>query len=96
MPTSEVCDLLEAKGLAYSLIYSAGDILDNPHYAARGGILTLDNPRIGQLKMPRLSATPAPVPRLAPELGAQTDEILESSLGMTREQISALRSQRVI
>lgn len=91
---------LDAHGLAYSLIYSAADIAVDPHYEARGTIATVHNPRIGALKMqapqPRLSATPAPALRVAPELGAETDTILRGWLGYSQDRLTNLRDDGVI
>lgn len=97
---AEISQALDTHGLAYSLIYSAAEIAVDPHYEARGTIATVDNPRIGLLKMqapqPRLSATPAPALRVAPELGAQTDDILREWLGYSPDKLKSLRNDGVI
>jgi formyl-CoA transferase len=99
-PVAEISQALDTHGLAYSLIYSAAEIAVDPHYEARGTIATVDNPRIGPLKIqapqPRLSATPAPALRVAPELGAQTDDILREWLGYSQDKLKSLRNDGVI
>jgi formyl-CoA transferase len=99
-PVTDISELLDTHGLAYSLVYSAADIAVDPHYAARGSIATVDNPRIGSLKMqapqPRLSETPAPPIRVAPQLGAETDIVLREWLGLSRDKIENLRDVGVI
>jgi crotonobetainyl-CoA:carnitine CoA-transferase CaiB-like acyl-CoA transferase len=96
----KISHALDANGLAYSLIYSAADIAVDPHYEARGTIATVDNPRIGPLKVqapqPRLSATPAPAIRVAPELGAETDLVLKDWLGFSDVKLNSLRNDGVI
>ncbi|MGO4249894.1 CaiB/BaiF CoA transferase family protein [Paenarthrobacter sp. RAF54_2] len=94
-PIPELCQILDEKGLAYSLIYSIEDIVVDPQYQARGTIATVENPRYGALKMPapqpRLNRTPAPAMRPAPELGSHTDEVLSELIGLSAEEIAGLR-----
>lgn len=91
----EVCRILSEKGLAYSLIYSIEDIVEDPHYKARESIVTVDSPSLGQLKMPaaqpRFSGAPAPEMRPAPLLGADTDDVLRELAGLSIERIAELR-----
>ena len=53
--------------------YSAADIFADPHMAARGDLVSIDDPVIGpvrqQAPFPRLAKHPAPVPRGAPRAG---------------------------
>jgi formyl-CoA transferase len=80
-------------------IYSAKDIVEDPHYAARGMIeqivtrdgLALKVPGI----VPKLSGTPGSLRSTAPRLGEDTGAVLQR-LGYTAEQIAALRSEQVI
>lgn len=99
-PVAAIGKLLDAHGLAYSLVYSAADIAVDPQYAARESIVTVDNPRIGPLKMqapqPKFSKTPAPMPKVAPALGADTDNILADMLKLSQTDIAGLRGRGVI
>jgi crotonobetainyl-CoA:carnitine CoA-transferase CaiB-like acyl-CoA transferase len=99
LPVPEVCRILGEKGLAYSLIYTAEDILADPQYEARGSIITVENPRIGPLKMqapqPKFSGTPPPEVRAAPALGEHTDEVLRE-FGLSAEQIAELRLSGIV
>jgi crotonobetainyl-CoA:carnitine CoA-transferase CaiB-like acyl-CoA transferase len=80
--------------------YSIADIFADPHYAARNNIVTVDDPTIGTIRMqgvyPRLSATPGRITRGAPCLGEHNEEIYGQLLGMTAEEILALREAAVI
>lgn len=99
-PTEGVIAAFDAQSVPYSMIYSVKDIMKDPHYAARGSIATVDNPRIGQLKMqaafPIMSETPAPPLRPAPTLGEHTDEVLSELLGIAGDQITELRKEKII
>jgi len=100
LPVPELCRMFDDKGLAYALIYSIEDIVADPQYEARGSIVTVDNPRLGPLKMPapqpRFSGTPAPLVQPAPALGADTDDVLRDLVGLSAEQIAAARESGVI
>ncbi len=100
MPVPQLCGILDDAGLAYAMIYSVEDIVEDPQYEARGTIISVDNPRLGTLRMPapqpNLSKTPAPDVRPAPELGADTAEVLREVLGLSDEEIDALRLSDVI
>jgi formyl-CoA transferase len=99
-PIDEVLASFAEQGVPHSLILSVEEILHHPHYAAREAIVTVNNPRIGPVKMPavfpKMSATPPPPLRHAPLLGENTDEILGGTLGMSKADIDALREQGVI
>jgi len=81
---------LEARLLDASVpagrVYDAEDMLNDPHFAARGALVTVDDPELGAVTMqgvfPKLSATPGSVRRPAPlAVGQDTGEILRRWLG---------------
>ncbi|KCZ94436.1 succinyl-CoA:(R)-citramalate CoA-transferase [Hyphomonas johnsonii MHS-2] len=81
---------LEALLLAHSVpsgrIYTAADMVADPHYAARESIVTVDDPEMGPVKMqgtfPKFSATPGSIRKTAPQrVGEDTAAILERWLG---------------
>lgn len=68
-------------------MYDAEDMLSDPHFAARGSLVTVDDPVLGPTTMqnvfPKLSATPGAVRRAAPrEVGQDTAEVLRKWLGV--------------
>jgi succinyl-CoA--D-citramalate CoA-transferase len=81
-------------------IYSVDQIIDDPHYAARDNIVTVDDPVLGPVPMPnvvpKLSATPGRVRSPAPDLGEHNHEILGGLLGRTNEELDQLRRDGVI
>ena len=91
---------LAQHGVPHSLIYSPAEIVNDPHYAARGSIATMEHPRLGPLKMPapvpHFSATPAPPLRPAPLLGENTQEVLGELLKMSPEDIADLRRAGIV
>ena len=54
--------------------------------------------RVGsqRLRLPRLSRTPGRIRTLGPRLGQHTHEVLHDLLGMSDDEIEALRESRVI
>jgi formyl-CoA transferase len=92
-------ELLEHAGVPASSIYTAKDIAEDPHFRARGMIqrartragYELDLPGI----VPKLSRTPGAQRCPAPELGADTAEVL-SRLGLSRDRLQELSAKGVI
>ena len=80
-------------------VYTARDIAEDPHYRARG--MLLDQPTRDGYSVrvpgvvPKLSATPGRVRASAPHLGEDTDAVL-AGIGITPEQIAALRSRGIV
>ena len=95
----EILAAMETAKVPAGRIYSARDIAEDPHYAARGmieEIVTRDGLRLKVPGVvPKLSGTPGAIRTTAPRLGEDTDAVLER-LGYTAEQIAALRAERVI
>jgi crotonobetainyl-CoA:carnitine CoA-transferase CaiB-like acyl-CoA transferase len=96
----DVTERLKRNGVPHSLIYSPAEILDDPHYAARGSIVTMEHPRLGPLKMPapvpHFSGTPAPPLQPAPLLGEDTEEVLTGLLKMSAQDIENLRRAGIV
>jgi len=97
---AEIEAALQDAGLAYTLTYSIEDIFSDPHYLARGSIESVENPRIGTVRMPgvgpRLSATPAGPIRSAPTLAEHNDEVFGEWLGLSDAVQRQLREAAVI
>jgi formyl-CoA transferase len=93
-------DLLEANGVPCGLIYTAPDMLVDPHFKARQAIVDVLHPTLGTLKMqnvaPRLSDTPGAVRHVGPELGEHTDEVLQGILNLDPATLDGWRSKGII
>ncbi|NTU82085.1 MAG: CoA transferase [Chloroflexales bacterium] len=92
--------LMDDHGVPAGQIYTAREMLADPHFAARGAIIGVQAPGIGELKMqnvfPRLSETPGGVDWAGPELGEHTDAVLGGLLGLAPAELVSLREQKVI
>jgi crotonobetainyl-CoA:carnitine CoA-transferase CaiB-like acyl-CoA transferase len=72
----------------------------DPTYQARGGIVTVDDPELGPVRMqgvvPALSRTPGSVKWSGPELGAHNAEVYGQLLKLSDVELDRLRQSRVI
>ena len=96
---AEVLEEFERAEAAVAPIYDVADIMADPQLAALEAITTVNDPDLGPVRMQnvlfRLSETPGGVRWTGRSHGADTDRIL-GSLGLTAEQIAALRERGVI
>ena len=80
-------------------VYTAKDIVEDPHYRARDMILRQTTRDGHEVEVPgivpKLLGTPGSVRSSAPRLGENTDEVL-AELGLDAARISALRAQKVV
>jgi formyl-CoA transferase len=90
----------EAGGVPCGRIHRAPDMLDDPHYAAREAIVSVDHPVLGPFKMqnafPKFSETPGNVRWTGPRLGEHTREVLTQVLDYDANKLSALTQAGVI
>jgi formyl-CoA transferase len=97
-PLDEVLTALDRAGVPAGPIYTAADIAKDPHYAARG---MLERHQIGPGTasfpgiVPRLEQNPGATRWLGPDLGADTDDILDD-LGLDAKQRASLKRSGVI
>lgn len=95
----EVLEILEGAEVPAGRIYSAADIVADPHYQAREMLLDTTLPDGATLKMPgivpKLSATPGQVNWQGPTLGQHTDGLL-TELGLSEADIQRLRQGGVV
>lgn len=99
LSVAQVLELLDAASVPAGRIYTVADIAVDPHYQAREMILqtvmadgsTLALPGI----VPKLSRTPGSHRRNAPEIGQDTDAVLQD-IGLTVAQIQALKDKGIV
>jgi formyl-CoA transferase len=98
-PVDEVLDVLGRAKVPAGKVYTAKDIVEDPHFRARDMILTqltrdgyeLEVPGV----VPKLLGTPGTVRSPAPGLGDDTNGVLRD-IGLTDQDIEALRGKGVI
>jgi len=80
--------------------YSAADIFADPHMAARGDLVSVDDPVIGpvrqQAPFPRLARHPTPVPTGAPRLGEHNREVWCGLVGLSDAELAQLIARGVV
>ena len=81
-------------------VYTAKDILADPHYKAREAIVRVIDPVLGEFPMqnvfPFLSETPGEVKWVGPDLGQHTDEIYTGLLGYDAKCLADYRERGII
>ena len=98
--TKEAIAEMDAVRLPCGPVMSPQDVLDDPHLEAMGLLTEVEYPgfdkKIPVTELPlKMSKTDTKLKRRAPTLGEHTDEIMES-LGYSAEEITDLRSKRVV
>ena len=92
--TDEVLAAFAEHEAAIAPINSIADILEDPQYAARETITTVEHPILGPLKMqnviPKLDKTPGRIEHPGPELGAHNRDVYLGELGLTDEELAEL------
>lgn len=96
---AELDALLDDHGVPFSKIYSIADVVDDPHFRARGAIVRLPDPELGSLPapaaVPRFSGHNAPPPRTGPHTG-EHNHLVYGALGLDQAELARLRAARVI
>jgi len=81
-------------------INSIADIFEDPHFAARDNLRSINLPGVGEVvvpgPLPKLTVTPGEIRNLGPTLGEANDEVYGERLGLTAEERAALKAKGVI
>ena len=95
----EVLTALGEASVPAGRVYTAKDIVEDPHYRARDMILKQPTRDGHEIEVPgivpKLMGTPGRVRSSAPKLGDDTDAVL-ASLGMNPQTIAQLREKKVV
>lgn len=98
--SGEVLEAMEEAGVPSGKIFTAEDMMSDPHYAARENIVEVEDPEIGNIPMqnvvPKLSETPGEVRSTGPSLGEHNEEVYGKLLGLGEEEISELNKRGVL
>ncbi|MBT4888391.1 MAG: CoA transferase [Rhodospirillales bacterium] len=96
----EIMDKCLAHDVPAGPLNTIADIFEDPQFAERENLLRFDHPELGEIVVPnvfpKLSKTPGHVTSLGPALGQNTDDILQSMVGLSLEEIKSLRDSGVI
>ncbi|WP_454239984.1 CaiB/BaiF CoA transferase family protein [Pseudomonas viridiflava] len=98
--TAQWVDELEAAGVPCGPVNDLAQVFDDPQVLARGLALELPHAlggRVAQVASPiRLSETPVEYRRAPPLLGEHTSQVLQELLGMSGDEVVALREVGVL
>jgi crotonobetainyl-CoA:carnitine CoA-transferase CaiB-like acyl-CoA transferase len=98
LSTEDAMARLEEERVPCGVVLSPADLVTYPHAVAIGLLVDQEHPTVGPTRVPRhpaqFGATPAALGRPAPDLGADTDEVL-ASIGLA-DQIDDLRARNVV
>jgi formyl-CoA transferase len=96
--TDKALEILDSIAVPVGRIYTVVDIANDPHYKARGNIHTIQMQDGSKLDVPgvipKLSRTPGSIKTLAPDIGENTDEILQG-IGLSDSQVASLKERGI-
>jgi succinyl-CoA:(S)-malate CoA-transferase subunit A/succinyl-CoA:(S)-malate CoA-transferase subunit B len=96
----EVMDLCLAGEVPAGPLNTIEDIFADPHFKARNDMETVDDPVLGPVVIPgvipKLSETPGRITGLGPPLGNANGEIYGGLLGLSDDELTALRHAGII
>jgi len=96
----QAVDALNEAGVPTGPVNRAEDVFQCPQVEARGYLMPIDDPEVGEYRFartpPMLSAAPDLPAGPAPRLGEHTREVLEGLLGYEAAKVDALAEQGVI
>ncbi|MFP4293528.1 MAG: CaiB/BaiF CoA transferase family protein [Cyclobacteriaceae bacterium] len=95
----ELLEKLHEAGIPAGKVYTAADMLKDPHFEARNAIVDHEHPGVGHLKMqnvvPKLSATPGSIRTPAPGLGQHNEEVYKNLLGLSDAQVAEMKEKGI-
>lgn len=100
LPINWLVEALNEAGVPAGKIYTAREMLTDPHFAAREAIVWVEAPGIGKMPMqgvfPKFSATPTQVRWPGPELGEHNREVFCELLGLSEIELAELTRKGVV
>src|SRR5829696_6748030 len=96
----EVLEAMREASVPAGKLFTAKDMVEDPHYEARENVVTVEDPEIGPFPMqnvvPRLTETPGRVRWTGPALGQHNDEVFGELLKLSEEEQTGLRERGVV
>ena len=88
------------RNVPFGGIYTAADISEDPHYAARDNLETVQDEEEGKIVMPavvpKLKGTPGRIAHAGPAIGAHNAEIYGELLGKSADELTKMKDDGVI
>ena len=99
LPLAAISERLTRHDVPFSKVYSIADVMEDPHFRARGALMELQDPQLGAIPapavVPRFVGRTAGVPGVGPGPG-QDNEAVYGAVGIDADELERLRSLRVI
>jgi succinyl-CoA--D-citramalate CoA-transferase len=96
----EILKIMAGARVPAGKVFTAKDMVEDPHYEARENVVEIEDPEIGPFPMqnvvPRLTDTPGKVRWTGPKLGQHNDEVFGELLGLDEGQREDLRERGII
>ncbi len=93
--SEEVLRRFNDAGAAVAPVYDVADVFEDPHFVARENVVAVPDPKLGEVRMqnavPKMSRTPGKIRHTGPRLGEHTEQVLQEWLGLSGEELDALR-----
>jgi crotonobetainyl-CoA:carnitine CoA-transferase CaiB-like acyl-CoA transferase len=100
LPAAAVVEACVAEGVPAATAHTVADLFADPHLAARGDIVTVEDPVLGPLRQqapfPRVAGAAPEAPAGAPLLGQHTREVLGEVLGLDAAELDSLAGDGII
>jgi len=97
---AEITRELGETGIPFGEIATIEQVVQSPQIAAREMMLDVEHPALGTLRMPgipiKMGVTPGAVRKAPPTVGEDNDHVYGEVLGLSGEDIAALRGSKVI
>ena len=81
-------------------VYDVKRIMRDPHYAAREDIVSVADPELGDIRMqgvlPKFSRTPGAIRWPGGRMGEHNEEFYRETLGLSRDELAALRADGIV
>lgn len=98
--TIEECMAALGEEIPNCKVYTAADIMKDPHFAEREMFVTVPTKKFGEITMqgitPKMSGTPGQVKWAGPAIGAFNEEIYCGKLNLSKEEYEKLKAEGVI
>src|SRR5438046_9291150 len=95
----EAMKIIGEAGVPAGAVFDTQELMNDPSLEARGIMQTIEHPATGKVKMPawpvRFDGTPPHV-KPSPLLGQHSADVLSNWLGMSAQEIDALRQEAII